>query len=47
MIGAETSAFFRVLKAFKHSSVNSKGASLVNRLVRGLAVCEKSLINLL
>ena len=47
MIGAEMSAFFRVLKAFKHSSVNSKGAFLANRLVKGLVVCEKSLMNLL
>ena len=45
MIGAEMSAFLRVGKVVKHSSVNSKGASLASRFVRGLAICEKSLIN--
>jgi hypothetical protein len=43
--GAEMSAFLRVWKEVKHSFVNSKGASLANRFVRGLAICEKSLIN--
>jgi hypothetical protein len=45
MIGAEVSAFFKVLKAFKHASLNSKGTSLAKRLVSGLAICEKSFIN--
>jgi hypothetical protein len=44
MIGAEMSAFLRVWKEFKHSSVNSKGASLANRFMRGLEIYEKSLI---
>jgi hypothetical protein len=47
MIGAEMSAFLRVWKAFKHSSVNSKGASLASKFIRGLEIYEKSLINLL
>jgi hypothetical protein len=33
-----------VWKATKHSSMNSKGASLANRYVRGLAIHEKSLV---
>jgi hypothetical protein len=45
MIGAEVSAFFKVSKAFKHASSNSKGTSLAKRLVSGLAICEKSFIN--
>ena len=44
MIGAEMSAFLRVWKAFKHSSVNSKGTSLASRFVNGLEICEKSLM---
>jgi hypothetical protein len=47
MIGAEMNAFLRVWKVVKHSSMNSKGAFSANRFVRGLAICEKSLINLL
>jgi hypothetical protein len=47
MIGAEMSAYLRVRKAFKHSLVNSKGAFLANRFVRGLEMCEKSLIKCL
>jgi hypothetical protein len=45
MISAEVSAFFKVLKAFKHASSNSKGTSLAKRLVSGLAIYEKSFIN--
>jgi hypothetical protein len=41
MIGAEMSAFLRVLKAFRHSSSKWKGTSLARRLVRGLAILEK------
>jgi hypothetical protein len=42
MIGAEMSAFLRMLKDFKHASSNSKGTSLAKRFVSGLAICEKS-----
>jgi hypothetical protein len=45
MIGAEVSDFFKVLKAFKHASSNSKRTSLAKRLVSGLAICGKSFIN--
>ena len=44
MIGAEISAFLRILKDFKHASSNSKGTSLAKRSVSGLAICEKSFI---
>jgi hypothetical protein len=43
MIGAELSAFLRMLKDFKHASSNSKGISLAKRLVSGLALCKKNL----
>jgi len=46
MIGAEMSAFLRISKAHKHASSNSKRASLANKRVRGLAMNEKSFINL-
>jgi len=46
MIGAEMSAFLRISKACKYASSNSKGTSLANKRVRGLAINEKSLINL-
>ena len=46
MIGVEISAFFRNLKDFKHTSSNSRGASLAKRFVRGLAISEKSFIKL-
>ena len=42
MIGAEISAFLRMLKDFKHASSNSKGTSLAQRFVSGLTICEKS-----
>jgi histidyl-tRNA synthetase len=42
MIGAEMSAFFKMLKYFKYASSNSKGTSLAKRFVRGLAIYEKS-----
>jgi hypothetical protein len=42
MIGAEMSAFLKILKDFKHASSNSKGTSLAKRFVNGLAICEKS-----
>jgi hypothetical protein len=45
MIGVEVSAFFKVSKAFKHTSSNSKGTSLAKRLVSGLSICEKSFTN--
>ena len=44
MIGAKISAFLRILKDFKHASLNSKGTSLAKRFVNGLAICEKSFI---
>jgi hypothetical protein len=34
MIGDEMSTFLRVWKASKHSSMNSKGASLASRFMR-------------
>jgi hypothetical protein len=46
MIGAEMSAFFRISKHLKHASSNSKGTSLASNLVRGLAMYEKSFMNL-
>jgi hypothetical protein len=45
MIGAEMSAFLRMLKDFKHASSNSKGTFLAKRLVSGLAMCEKYFLN--
>ena len=44
MIGAEMSAFLRMLKKFKHASSNSKETSLAKIFVSGLAMCEKSFI---
>jgi hypothetical protein len=38
MIGAEMSAFFKISKASRHSSLKKKGASLAKRLVRGLVI---------
>jgi len=46
MIGAEMSAFLRISKARKHASSNSKGTSLANKRVIGLAMNEKPFINL-
>ena len=46
MIGADVSAFLRILSDSKHSSSNSKGTSLAKNLVIGLAIYEKFLINL-
>ena len=46
MIGVDVSASLRILNDSKHSSSNSKGTSLANNLVIGVAVCEKFLINL-
>jgi hypothetical protein len=43
MIGAEMSAFLKILKDFKHASSNLKGTSLAKRFVCGLAICEKLL----
>jgi hypothetical protein len=40
MIDAWMSAFLRVWKVAKHSSMNSKGASLANKFVRGLVIYE-------
>jgi hypothetical protein len=45
MIGVEMSASLRMLKDFKYASSNSKGTSLANMFVRGLAIYEKSFIN--
>src|SRR3954470_20527319 len=44
-IGAVINAFLRTSKASLQSSSNTKGASFWRRLVRGLEVLEKSLIN--
>ena len=44
MIGAEISAFLKILIDFKHASSNSKKTSLAKRFVSGLAMCEKSFI---
>ena len=44
MIGAEMSAFLSVWKAFKHSSMDSKGTSLASRFANGLEIYEKSLM---
>jgi hypothetical protein len=38
MIGAEMSAFLRMLKDFIHASSNSKETSLAKRFVSGLAI---------
>ena len=46
MIGAEMSAFFNKLKDVRHASSNSKGASLASKRVSGLAINEKSFMNL-
>jgi hypothetical protein len=46
-IGAVTNLCFKILKAFKQSSLNWKGVSFTSKLVRGFAIFEKSLINLL
>ena len=46
MISVEMSASLRILNDFKHVLLNSKGTSLTKILVRGLAICEKSFINL-
>ena len=46
MIGAEMSAFFNKLKDVRHASSNSKGASLSSKRVSGLAINEKSFMNL-
>jgi len=46
MIGAEMSAFFDKLKDVRHASLNSKGASLASKRVRGLAINEKFFMNL-
>jgi hypothetical protein len=45
MISAEMSVSLRMLKEFKHASSNSKGTSLSNRFVSGLAIYEKSFTN--
>jgi hypothetical protein len=44
-VGAEMSASLKILKEFKHASSNSKGTSLANRFVSGLAIYEKSFMN--
>jgi hypothetical protein len=46
-MGEDTNEFFKELKAKVHSSLKSKGTSLTNNLVRGLAILLKSLMNLL
>ena len=46
MIGAEISSLLRVSQEFIHSASKVKDTSLANRLVKGLAILLKSLINL-
>jgi hypothetical protein len=46
-MGVETSTFLRVYKAMRQSSSKLNGVSLARRLVKGLAIWEKSLLNLL
>ena len=46
MIGVEISSFFRFSQEFIHSASKVKDTSLANRLVKGLAIFLKSLINL-
>jgi hypothetical protein len=45
-MGAEMSAFFSSLKALAYFSVKINSKSFINRFVRGLAICEKFLMNL-
>jgi hypothetical protein len=45
MIGARMSASLRILKDCKYALSNSKGTSLANRFVSGLAIYEKSFMN--
>jgi hypothetical protein len=45
MIGVEISASLKMLKDFKHASSNSKGTSVANKFVSGLAIYEKSFMN--
>jgi len=46
MISAEMSAFFNNSKVVTHASTNSKGAYLARKRVSGLAMNEKSFMNL-
>jgi hypothetical protein len=41
MIGAEMSAFLKILKDFKHALSNSKRTSLAKRFVNCLAIYKK------
>ena len=43
--GANTSLVLRMLNAFKHSSSNINAVSLLSKLLSGLTIFEKSLIN--
>ena len=43
--GANTSLVLRMLNAFKHSSSNINTTSLLSKLLSGLTIFEKSLIN--
>ena len=47
MTGAVTSLAFRVSNACRHSLSKINGMSAASRLLRGLAIFEKSFINLL
>ena len=38
MIGVEMSASLRILKDFKHTTLNSKWTSLANKFINGLAI---------
>ena len=44
MMGDETNASLNLLKALKQISSNTKGTSLFSKLVRDLAISEKSLM---
>jgi len=46
MIGAEISSFLSFSQEFIHLASKVKDTSLANRLVKGLAILLKSLINL-
>ena len=47
IIGALTTACFKVLKAYLHSFEKTNDTSLIRKLDNGLEIFKKSLINLL
>ena len=44
-MGAETKASFNLLKALKQVLSNTNGTSLLKKLVRGLSISEKFLMD--